>query len=216
MSGDRVFEDRVDAGRELARALAGVVEPPVVVLGVARGGVVVAGEVAHALGAPLDVVIARKLGAPRNPELGIGAVAPGVRVVDRRSMRIVGVDDAYVEAEARRQQAEIARRIVAYREGAPQAVIAGATAVVVDDGVATGVTAVASLRWAREQGASRVIFAAPVGPEGIDRRLAPECDDCVVAVTPHDLRAVGQWYERFEQTTDDQVRSALRSAREDA
>jgi putative phosphoribosyl transferase len=207
-----VFIDRVDAGRRLGAQLAGTVEPPLVVLGIARGGVIVAAEVARALDAPLDVVIPRKLGAPGNPELGIGAVAPGVRVLDRRSMATLGVDDAYVDAEARRQEAEIARRTSVYREQGPAPDLHGVTAVVVDDGVATGVTAVAALRWAREQGASSVIFAAPVGPDGVERRLAPECDRCVVSFTPADLRAVGQWYERFDQTTDEQVRAALRSA----
>lgn len=207
-----MFRDRVDAGRRLGAELAGTVEPPVVVLGVARGGVIVAAEVAEALGAPLDVVIPRKIGAPGNPELGIGAVAPGVRVLDRASMHMLGVDDAYIEAEVRRQEAEIGRRTALYREGRPPPDLRGVTAVVVDDGVATGVTALAALRWARAEGASPVIFAAPVGPAGVERRLANECDRCVVPATPADLRAVGQWYERFEQTTDDEVRDALRAS----
>ncbi|HWL99518.1 MAG TPA: phosphoribosyltransferase family protein [Nocardioidaceae bacterium] len=211
-----MFTDRVEAGRRLGEMLRGTVEPPIRVLGVARGGVVVAAEVARALDAELDVVIPRKLGAPGNPELGIGAVAPGVRVVDRGIMRTLGIDDAYVEAEARRQEAEIERRTSAYREGMAPVDLGEAAAVVVDDGVATGVTAVAALRWARAQGAAPVIFAAPVGPAGIERRLAPDCDRCVILVEPDDLRAVGLWYERFDQTTDEQVRAALRAARDRA
>jgi len=208
-----VYIDRVDAGRRLGNVLAGTVEPPIVVLGVARGGVVVAAEVARILDAPLDVVIPRKLGAPGNPELGIGAVAPGVRVLDRDIMEAVGAGDAYVEAETTRQEAEIARRTVSYREGRPPVDLREATAIVVDDGVATGVTATAALRWARAQGASSVVFAAPVGPRGVERRLGAACDRCVVPETPADLRAVGQWYERFDQTTDDEVTAALRRAR---
>jgi putative phosphoribosyl transferase len=208
-----VYIDRVDAGRRLGNELAGTVEPPIVVLGVARGGVVVAAEVARILDAPLDVVIPRKLGAPGNPELGIGAVAPGVRVLDRDIMEAVGAGDAYVEAETTRQEAEIARRTVSYREGRPRVDLREATAIVVDDGVATGVTATAALRWARAQGASSVVFAAPVGPRGVERRLDAACDRCVVPETPADLRAVGQWYERFDQTTDDEVTAALRRAR---
>jgi putative phosphoribosyl transferase len=208
-----VYIDRADAGRRLGNVLAGTVEPPVVVLGVARGGVVVAAEVARILEAPLDVVIPRKLGAPGNPELGIGAVAPGVRVLDRDIMEAVGAGDAYVEAETTRQEAEIARRTVSYREGRPPVDLREATAIVVDDGVATGVTAIAALRWARAQGASSVVFAAPVGPRGVERRLEAACDRCVVPETPADLRAVGQWYERFDQTTDDEVTAALRRAR---
>lgn len=207
-----MFDDRVDAGRRLAAELQGTLEPPIVVLGVARGGVVVAAEVARALDAPLDVVIPRKLGAPGNPELGVGAIAPGVRVVDRAMTRALGISDGYVDQEARRQEAEIERRVGAYREGKPPADLDGVTAIVVDDGVATGVTAVAALRWARAQGASEVIFAAPVGPVGIEERLAPECDRCVIAMTPPHLRAVGQWYRSFDQTTDEQVREALLGA----
>ncbi len=210
-----VFRDRADAGRRLGKMLIGTVEAPIVVLGVARGGVIVAAEVARALRAPLDVVIPRKLGAPGNPELGIGAVAPGVRVVDRAIMRTLHVDDDYVEAEARRQEVEIERRTEAYRAGAPSIDLHGATTIVVDDGIATGVTAMAALRWARGQGASSVIMAAPVGPPGIERHLKAECDRCAIVVTPENLRAVGQWYDRFDQTTDDEVRAAMRAARED-
>ena len=204
-----MFADRVDAGRQLAQELAGTVPVPAVVLGIARGGVIVGAEIARELRVPLDVVICRKLGAPGNPELGIGAVAPGVRVIDEPIVRTLGVDDAYLERETSRQVAEIARRLDAYRAGMEPPQLAGVSAVVVDDGVATGVTAIAALRWARAQGAATVIFAAPVGPVGIERRLAGECDRCVVSVTPPQLRAVGQWYERFDQTTDDEVRAAL-------
>jgi putative phosphoribosyl transferase len=204
-----VFRDRVDAGQRLGRALAGIVEGPATVLGIARGGVVVAAEVAHQLEADLDVVIPRKLGAPGNPELGIGAVAPGVRVVDERAVRMLRVPDSYVDAEVARQEDEIERRLRAYRGGRPGPDLAGRTTIVIDDGVATGVTAVAALRWARAEGASPLVFAAPVGPAGIEARLAAECDRCVVLQTPGDLRAVGQWYRVFDQTTDDEVRTAL-------
>jgi putative phosphoribosyl transferase len=205
-----VFRDRVDAGQRLGRALGDLLGGPATVLGIARGGVIVAAEVARVLDAELDVVIPRKLGAPGNPELGIGAVAPGVRVIDERAMRMLRVPPPYVDAEVERQEAEIERRLRAYRGDRPGPDLVGTTTIVVDDGVATGVTAVAALRWARGQGASPLLFGAPVGPAGVETRLANECDRCVVLETPGDLRAVGQWYRVFDQTTDDEVRAALR------
>lgn len=204
-----MFRDRRDAGERLGEALRDRVDPPAIVLGIARGGVVVAAPVAEALGAPLDVVVPRKLGAPHNPELGIGAIAPGVVVLDEDLVRRLGVDEAYVRAETARQQREIERRLAAYRGDRPPPELAGKTAVIVDDGVATGGTAIAASRWARREGAERVVIAAPVGPAGIERRLAPEADDVVVLFTPRTFLAVGEWYERFEQTGDDEVRALL-------
>lgn len=186
---------------------------PSIVLGVPRGGVIVAAEVAVVLGAVLDVVVPRKLGAPGDPELGIGAVAPGVRVIDRSLVRRLKVSDAYLDDEATRQIEEMERRTLAYRGGRAFPDLEGATVAVVDDGVATGATAIAALRWVRAQGAGRVVFAAPVGPPGVLPRLKRECDECVLVLTPADLRAVGQWYEMFEQTSDDEVQAALSASR---
>jgi putative phosphoribosyl transferase len=208
-----MFRDRADAGERLARAVAPLLEGPAVVLGIPRGGVIVAAPVAAALRAPLDVVLTHKLGAPGNPELAIGAVAPGVRVVSERAVRMLGVDAAYLDDEVARQEEELERRAAAYRSGREPPAFDGGTAVVVDDGVATGATAVAALRWARAQGAARVLFAAPVGPEGIERQLAHDCDACVILETPADLRAVGSWYREFGQTTDAQVMRALEEGR---
>ena len=177
----------------------------VVVLGIPRGGVVVAAPVAEALHAPLDVVVPRKLGAPGNPELAIGAVAPGVRVLDDRLLRALGVPERYVEEESEREEAEIVRRTELYRSGGAAAAIAGATVVIVDDGVATGATAIAALRWARAQDAARVVFAAPVGPRGTIRILGEEADEVVVLETPPSFMAVGEWYEMFDQVQDDEV-----------
>jgi predicted phosphoribosyltransferase len=204
-----VFRDRDDAGRQLAAAVADRVTGPALVLAIPRGGVVVAEPVAAALGIPLDVVVPRKLRAPFDPELAIGAVAPGVQVIDERLVRMLGVDDAYVRDEVVRAQAEIDRRTAAYRGSRPPLDLAGRTVVVVDDGVATGATAVASLRWARAAGAARVVFAAPVGPPDALMRLGEECDEVVLLETPAGFGAVGEWYERFGQVSDDRVRSAL-------
>jgi putative phosphoribosyl transferase len=200
-----MFRDRVDAGRRLADALAHLEGEEVVVLGVPRGGVEVAAEVAAVRGWPLDIVIPRKVGAPSNPELGLGAIAPGVRVLDDRMIRSLRVSEDYLEREIAAQEEEILRRTEAYRGGRPPVPVAGRVAVVVDDGVATGGTAVASVRWARAAGASRVILAVPVAPREAVARLSKEADEVTALATPEPFFAVGQWYERFPQTADDEV-----------
>jgi putative phosphoribosyl transferase len=206
----RVFRDREEAGERLAESLAGrFAGERVVVLGIPRGGVVVAAPIAEVMHAQLDVVVPRKLGAPGNPELAIGAIAPGVRVLDERLLRSLGVADWYVEQEIVRAEEEIRRRTERYRSGRAAVAIEGAMAVIVDDGVATGATAVAALRWARAQGAARVALAAPVGPRGTIHRLALEADEVVVMATPLSFVAVGEWYLSFDQVSDDEVIRAL-------
>ncbi len=201
-----MFRDRVEAGELLAASLVGRFRGEhVVVLGIPRGGVVVAAPVSDALKAPLDVVVPRKLGAPGNPELAIGAIAPGVRVLDERLLRALGVPERYVEEEIGRQEEEILRRTKLYRSGGDATAIAGTTVVVVDDGVATGATAMAALRWCRAQGAVRVVFAVPVGPRETVRRLAQEADEVIVMETPPSFAAVGEWYLTFDQVSDDEV-----------
>jgi len=203
------FADRHDAGVRLAAAVAGEVTGPAVVLGIPRGGVLVAEPVARALAAPLDVVVPKKVGAPFNPELGLGAVAPGVRVLDDDLIARLGVSEAYLDDEIAREEAEIERRTAAYRGGRPPLDLERKTAVVVDDGVATGGTAVAAARWARAQRASTVVFAAPVGPPDTAARLGAACDRVILLQTPRFFSAVGEWYHRFDQVTDDEVRAAL-------
>ena len=205
-----IFTDRAQAGERLGEALRGRLgSSNAVVLAIPRGGVIVGEAAARALGAPLDVVVPRKIGAPGNPELAIGAVAPGIRVLDPRMVGGLGVSDAYLDHEIAAQEAEIERRQHAYRQGRPPQPVDGRVAIVVDDGVATGSTAVAALRWAREQGAERVVLAVPVAPPQSLERLRAEADDVVVLETPSPFFAVGEWYRDFDQTSDRQVVDAL-------
>jgi predicted phosphoribosyltransferase len=206
------FADRRDAGRGLAEALEPLTGRRVVVLGIPRGGVVVAEVVARALSGTLDVVVPRKIGAPGNPELGLGAVAPGVRVLDQAAISALRVPRDYLEREIEAQEREIERRLSTYRRGRPPADLTGAVAVVVDDGVATGGTALAALRWARTNGAEHVVLAVPVAPPAALPRLAREADEVVALATPEPFFAVGQWYDDFEQVSDGEVVAALERA----
>jgi putative phosphoribosyl transferase len=209
----RRFLDRVEAGELLAGVLAELVEPPALVLGIPRGGVVVAFRVAARLGYPLDVIVPRKVGAPGNPELAVGAVADGVRALDQPAIRRLGLDPAAVEAELVAQTAEVARRTAAYRRGLPPLELAGRTAVLVDDGVATGWTCAAAAACARRAGAARVLVAVPVGPPGLAGRLAPVVDQVLVLVTPDPYLHVGQAYEHFPQVEDEEVLRCLEQGR---
>ena len=204
-----IFADRIDAGERVAKGLAHLAGSECVVLAIPRGGVIVGEVIARELEAPLDVVVPRKIGAPGNPELAIGAVAPGIRVLDPRMVGALGVTDRYLEREIAEQEAEIERRQRAYRGGRPPQPVEGRVAIVVDDGVATGSTAVAALRWARARGAERVVLAVPVAPPQSLERLRAEADEVVVLETPQPFLAVGEWYRDFDQTTDEQVVSAL-------
>jgi predicted phosphoribosyltransferase len=211
-----IFADRADAGARLAEALADQAGPDVVILAIPRGGVIVGEVVARELGLPLDVVVPRKIGAPGNPELGIGAVAPGVRVLDQRMVEALHVSPAYLDREIAAQEREIERRQGVYRAGRPPLDVRGKVAVVVDDGIATGGTAAAALRWARAQGAATVVLAVPVAPGPSLSMLRQEADRIVALATPEPFLAVGEWYRRFDQTTDDEVVAALARVHGDA
>ena len=204
-----MYEDRIDAGERLAEALKAQAGPRTVILAIPRGGVVVGEVIARTLGVPLDVVVPRKVGAPGNAELGIGAVAPGVRVLDPWLIERLGVSEEYLEREIAAQEAETIRRLEAYRAGRPPVDLHGRTAIVVDDGVATGGTAVAALRWARAQGAATVVLAVPVAPPQTMQRLRREADEVVALETPEPFFAVGEWYRSFDQTSDEEVITAL-------
>jgi putative phosphoribosyl transferase len=202
-----MFSDRRDAGRRLAPAIAERVTPPAVVLGIPRGGVIVASVAAAELGWPLGVVVTKKLGAPSNPELGIGAVAPGVRVLEEDVITAIAVSDAWITAEAARVDAEVRRRAEAFGAATPP--LDGRTAVVVDDGVATGATARAAGIYARAHRARQTVLAVPVGPRDTYARVADAFDDVVQLEAPRGFLAVGAWYDSFEQVADEEVRAVL-------
>ena len=215
MSGARIFRDRRDAGRALAAVLAGMNLADPVVLALPRGGVPAADEVASALGAPLDLLIVRKIGAPGHPEFGIGAVVDGAEpqmVLNEEAMRVVQPSPAYVEAERNRQLKEIERRRAAYLGGRAPVPIDGRTVVVVDDGVATGGTIRAALAGLRKTRAARVVLAVPVGPAEVIEALRGLADDVVCLETPIGFRAVGLHYLDFDQTSDEEVVAILRDA----
>jgi putative phosphoribosyl transferase len=206
-----IFQDRRDAGGRLADALREYRGRAPVVLAIPRGGVVVGYEVARRLDAPLDVVVPRKLRAPHNPELAVGAVAhDGSVYLDAPLVASLGVDEAYLRRETGEQLEEIRRRMIAYRDGRPAPVLRDATAIVVDDGLATGSTMVAALRAVRGMSPESVVAAIPVAPTDTADRLKGETDAVVCLHTPTLFYAVGQFYVDFDQVGDDEVIDLLR------
>ncbi len=209
------FANRVDAGRRLAAELEHLRGEPSVVLGLPRGGVPVAAEVARALDAPLDVIVVRKLGVPYQPELGMGAIGEdGVRVLNDEIVRSTGVTENQIAAVEARERTELERRARRFRGDRPRVPLDGRTAIVVDDGVATGSTALAACRIAAAHGARRVVLAVPVAPVDWTSRLAGAADELVALSTPRFFHAIGQFYDDFSQTSDDEVVRCLdRAAR---
>jgi predicted phosphoribosyltransferase len=209
-----VFSDRREAGRILAERVRGMkLESPIVV-GLPRGGIPVAYEVARALGAPLEIGLVRKLGAPRQAELGIGALGEDNTIIlDDETIRALGITSAQIDEIVERESAELERHRRIYRAEVPPADIAGRTTIVVDDGIATGVTAVAAAQVLRAHGAARVIVAVPVCPAGIEERLREHFDQIVCLKYPWPFAAVGAWYDDFSETTDSEVTALLESSR---
>ena len=217
MFADRqVFADRQDAGRKLATAVAKLDLDDPIIIALPRGGVPVAAEVARVLRAPLDLLLVRKIGAPGQDEYAIGALVDGdvpQVVLNDEVMALVQPPPGYVDAEVKRQLAELGRRREAYlgvrRPLAPR----GRTVVVVDDGIATGSTVTAALQALRKAGAARVVLAVPVAPEDTIARLREQADEVVCLATPAGFRAVGLHYADFRQTTDDEVVALLAAAK---
>ena len=214
-----LFRDRVEAGRQLAaelvRRLPHIREEDPIVLAIPRGGVPVGYEVARAIDAPLDLFIARKLGAPGHEELGIGAVAPGgTRFLDVDAIRMLDVSDAYIEDVTRKELAELERRLRRFRGDRPPPRIEGRSVVLVDDGLATGVTALASLTALRLQHPRRLVLAAPVCSVEGAQAVARQADDVVCVAVPDRFFGVGAWYHDFTQTTDEEVVEMLARGQE--
>lgn len=208
------FIDRRDGGRRLAERLVGLRdESDVLVVGLPRGGVPVAAEVAESLLAPLDVIIVRKLGVPFQPELAMGAIGEGgVRVINDDVVRMAHVSADELAAVERRERSELERRSRRFRQGRPRVPLAGKVVVIVDDGVATGSTARAACDVARAEGAARLVLAVPVAPPDWSIRLAGAADVFVAVENPADFRAVGHFYRDFTQTDDDRVVQLLDEA----
>ena len=213
-----MFADRADAGRRLAVKLSGLRSRDVVVLGLPRGGVPVAFQVAQSLQAPLDVIVVRKLGVPFQPELAMGAIGEGgVRVVNQSVVDAAGVTSQQFAAVEQSERRELSRRVARFRGGRAPVPLDGKTAVVVDDGIATGSTARAACQVARALGAARVVLATPVAPPDTVAELHRYADQVVCLHTPRFFRSIGEFYADFTQTTDSEVNALLaRASRPDA
>lgn len=205
-----VFRDRIDAGRQLAFRLLHYKGKDVVVLGIPRGGVIVAAEVASQLGAPLDVIIPRKIGAPFNPELAVGAVAPdGTVIYDEDLLERCRIEKSSLQKEIAQEIEEIRERLRLYRGERHPLDCAGKTVIVIDDGIATGFTVQAALRSLRRENPEQLVLAVPVAPRDTLERLQQEVDELICLVTPEMFYAVGQFYDDFHQTTHEEVIAAL-------
>jgi putative phosphoribosyl transferase len=206
------FRDRSDAGRRLADQLVHLVGEEPVVVGLPRGGVQVAAEIARELTAPLDIVLVRKVGAPHRSELAVGAVGEdGTTVQNRAILRELGLSWEDLHRRVERERAEVVRRAESLRPNRPRTDLAGRTVIIVDDGIATGSTVVAAIRVVRGLGARRIVLAVPVAPADTLARMGELADEVVCLHAPQRFRAVGQWFHDFRQVTDDEVRTLLRS-----
>ncbi len=214
---ERAFANRTEAGRLLAEKLEKYANRnDVIVLGLPRGGVPVAYEVAKRLQVPLDVFIVRKLGVPGFEELAAGAIASGsVRVLNEDVMRAIPYGDAAIEAVTAKETVELQRREQIYREGRPAPDLRGNVVMLVDDGLATGATMRAAVKALRQSGAAKIVVAVPVGPPDTCREIALEADETICLSTPEFFQAVGQYYEDFSQTSDDDVRKLLTRAEQE-
>jgi putative phosphoribosyl transferase len=216
MGSEAPFRNREDAGRKLAERLSRYRDERPVDFALPRGGVPVAYEISRSLGVPLEVLVARKLGAPGQPEFGIGAVAPdGVRVLNEEVVRRLGIPEEYIERITQRETAEVERRLKLFRGDRPEPDVRGRTAILMDDGLATGVTARPAIEALRRRRPRRLVLAAPVCAAQTAELLAAEVDELVCLEAPPDLGAIGFWYRNFAQTPDEEVIELLERSREE-
>ena len=210
-----LFKNRVEAGQKLASALKNI-DKNAIVLAIPRGGVVVGFEVARVFNVPLDIIITRKIGAPGNPELAIGAVAEdGTYLLDNNLVEMMGVPQDYIEREVENQKNEIKRRLQRYRGNSPSPILAKREVILVDDGVATGSTVKAALHFLRRIGVKNLIVAIPVGPADTIKELKREADYVICLHMPEPFYAIGEFYENFDQTSDEEVIELLRQSGND-
>ena len=209
------FIDRHDAGRQLAKKLELLKnQPDMIVLGLARGGVPVAFEIAQSLGVPLEILIVRKLGVPNHEELAMGAIASGgIRVLNQDIIKSLGLDEQAIENEVNKESAELARREFNYRGTTPFPSLKGKTLIVVDDGIATGATMRAAIKALRQQNPSRIIVATPTCARDTYHAIVREADEVICLAIPDPYIAVGLWYEHFLQTSDDEVKRLLEQSK---
>jgi putative phosphoribosyl transferase len=211
----QLFADRVEAGKRLIPALKGLIDKDAIVLAIPRGGVVVGYEVAKALELPLDVIIPRKIGAPSNPELAIGAMTEdGTVLLDEWLMERLQVSEDYIRKESEAQKQEIQRRLNLYRGNIPYPNLVNRDVILVDDGIATGSTMKATLASVRNRKAKTVVIAVPVGPPSTILELEEKADHVVCLYTPEAFYAIGQFYEDFAQIQDEEVKRLLKRIRE--
>jgi predicted phosphoribosyltransferase len=206
-----IFKNRKEAGRLLAAHLEEFRGKALIILAIPRGGIVIGREVAMALGAPLDIVVTRKIGAPSQPEFAIGAITQdGNLILDEESSRMVGASAAYLRSESQRQFKEVKARLKRYREGRPYPPLKGKLVVIVDDGIATGHTVKAAIMSVRRHEPLSVVVAVPVAPGESIAQISRDADKVICLQTPEPFFAIGEFYEDFEQVTDDEVRDTLR------
>lgn len=204
-----IFRDRTDAGQQLARALESYKKEELVILGLARGGLPVALEIAKFFEAPLDVIVVRKLGVPSYAELGFGAIAPGIVVYNDDILRSYPISQQQIEMVKTEEEVELARRVKEYRGKKEGYNLKGKTVILVDDGVATGITVLAAIRYVRSFEPQKVVIGAPVCAPDTLQALRAEADDLVFLTAPMNFSAVAQWYESFPQVSDGKVKEIL-------